>query len=163
METDLGIDRLLFVKIPVTDVAASARWYARLLDLRLAMEFIEDDELRGVVLVEPLTGIRLALRDRAYSSSNPVLSGFDLFAFEMKSLPALEAFAKRCESLGIASTGVHYFDDGAGMDVPDPDGTAIRFHYAPGRPPFMVVRGGAESGQPVSQQAMLADIPVMQS
>ncbi len=36
---------------------------------------------------------------------------------------------------------MHYFDDGrsAGMDVPDPDGTTIRFHFAPGRPAFMGV------------------------
>ena len=37
MDADLGIDRILHVKIPVTDVAASARWYSRLLDMRLAI------------------------------------------------------------------------------------------------------------------------------
>ncbi len=67
MDADLGIDRIYHVKIPVTDVAASARWYSRLLDMRLAMEFVEDDALRGVELPQPATGIRIALRDRAHS------------------------------------------------------------------------------------------------
>src|SRR4051812_26156098 len=89
MATDLGIDRLLQVKVPVTDVAGSARWYARLLDMQLRLEFVEDDELRGVVLEEPSTGVRIALRDRAHTNSNPVLTGFDLINFEMTSLSAL--------------------------------------------------------------------------
>ena len=153
-----GIDRLLQVKIPVTDVAASARWYARLLDMRLAMEFVEDDELRGVVLEEPHTRVRIALRDRAHASSQPVLAGFDLLNFEMVSLEALQAFAERCEDLGIETTGVHQFHGGAGMDVPDPDGTCIRFHFAPGRPPFLGYRSGREQGYEPYDRPRLTDI-----
>lgn len=160
MAEDLGLDRLLQVKVPVTDVAASAHWYARLLDMRLVLEFVEDDELRGVVLEEPQTGARIALRDRAHASSHPVLSGFDLLNFEMVSLEALEAFAERCDQLGIRTTGVHHFDGGAGMDVPDPDGTAIRFHFATGRPPFLGFRSG-DGGQHVPySEPVLTDIPV---
>jgi len=162
MGTILGIDRLLQVKVPVTDVARSARWYAQLLGMRLAMEFVEEDELRGVVLVEPSTGARIALRDRAHSSSNPVLAGFDLINFEMTSLQALEGFAERCDRLGIANTGVHHFDGGAGMDVPDPDGTALRFHFAPGRPPFVGFRMDPHGGHDAYDQPRLRDIPVMQ-
>jgi catechol 2,3-dioxygenase-like lactoylglutathione lyase family enzyme len=155
----IGVDRLLHVKIPVTNVERSARWYARLLDLRLVMEFVEDDELRGVVLAEPLTGVRLALRDRAFSSSQPVLDGFDLIAFEMTSLEALEAFAQRCADLSIRTSGVHYFDDGAsaGMDVRDPDGTVIRFHFAPGRPPFIGFSSTSHSHN-TYQRARLRDL-----
>lgn len=160
MAEDLGLERLLQVKVPVADVAVSAHWYARLLDMRLVLEFVEDDELRGVVLEEPQTGTRIALRDRAHASSHPVLSGFDLLNFEMVSLEALEAFAERCDQLGILTTGVHHFDAGAGMDVPDPDGTAIRFHFAPGRPPFLGFRSG-DVGQHVPySKPLLTDIPV---
>ena len=51
----------------------------------------------------------------------------------MTSLSTLEDFVHRCQLLGITTSGVQYFDDGAsaGMDVPDPDGTIIRFHFAP--------------------------------
>jgi catechol 2,3-dioxygenase-like lactoylglutathione lyase family enzyme len=160
MSADLGIDRIAHVKLPVTDVAGSAHWYAQLLDMRLAMEFVEDDQLRGVALEEPTTGIRIALRDRAYCSSHPVLAGFDVVAIEMQSLDALEALAQRCDRLGIENTGVHHFDGGAGMDVPDPDGTAIRFHYAPGRPPFMGVRSDAHGGTTVYDKPRLSDIRI---
>jgi hypothetical protein len=91
----------------VTNVERSARWYAQLLDMGLAMEFVEDDQLRGVVLVEPVTGVRICLLDRAFCSSHPVLDGFDLIAFEMTSLPALEEFARGCQELGIRTSGVH--------------------------------------------------------
>ena len=56
MVAAIDIDRLLHVKIPVTNVERSARWYAQLLDIRLAMEFVEDDQIRGVVLTELVTG-----------------------------------------------------------------------------------------------------------
>jgi catechol 2,3-dioxygenase-like lactoylglutathione lyase family enzyme len=159
MGSRIGIDRFLHVKIPVTNVERSARWYARLLDMRLVMEFVEDDELRGVVLAEPVTGVRLALRDRAFSSSQPVLDGFDLFAFEMTSVQALESFAQRCAVMNIRTSGVHYFDNGAsaGMDVPDPDGTALRFHFAPGRPSFIGFSSTSDS-QETYQGPRLQDL-----
>jgi catechol 2,3-dioxygenase-like lactoylglutathione lyase family enzyme len=160
MTNDLGIDRLLQVKVPVTDVSTSARWYARLLDMRLVLEFVEDNELRGAVLEEPQTGARIALRDRAHTSSHPVLSGFDLLNFEMVSLEALEAFAGRCDRLGVNTTGVHHFQGGAGLDVPDPDGTAIRFHFAPGRPPFVGFRSDSERQHVPYTEPWLNDIPV---
>jgi len=164
VDADLGIDRIYHVKIPVTDVAASARWYSRLLDMRLAMEFVEDDALRGVELAQPATGIRIALRDRAHSSSNPALSGFDLIAFEMKSLQALEAFAERCDRMAVGNTGVHRFEGGAAMDVADPDGTAIRFHYATGRPPFVGVHSQAgTTTYTLYDVPELADIPTSES
>jgi catechol 2,3-dioxygenase-like lactoylglutathione lyase family enzyme len=163
MGKDLGIDRLLQVKVPVTDVRTAARWYARLLDMLLVMEFVEEDELRGVVLEEPGTGARIALRDRDHASSHPVLSGFDLLNFEMVSLEALEALAERCDQLGINTTGVHYFEGGAGMDVPDPDpdGTVIRFHFFPGRPPFLGFRSDSQGNHVPYSKPLLANVAVM--
>lgn len=111
---DLGIDRVIHVKVPVSDVVRSARWYAALFNMRLAMEFVEEDELRGVVLVEPVSGFRVALRGRIHSAGTPVLAGFDLFALEMTSLEALQGIADRCDRLGIAHSGAHHFHGGAG-------------------------------------------------
>jgi hypothetical protein len=164
MRSPVGIDRLLQIKIPVTKVERSARWYAQLLDMRLAMEFVQDDQLRGVVLAEPVTGVRIGLRDRAFCSSHPVLEGFDLIAFEMTSLQALEDFARRCQELGIRTSDVHYFDEGdsAGMDVADPDGTTIRFHFAPGRPPFMGVSSTSQ-GQQVYERPRLDGVTVLKA
>ena len=41
------------VKIPVSDVRASSEWYLRVLGLDVAIEFNEDNELRGVALEAP--------------------------------------------------------------------------------------------------------------
>jgi catechol 2,3-dioxygenase-like lactoylglutathione lyase family enzyme len=163
MADGVGIDRFLHVKVPVGDVERSARWYADLLDMRLDMEFVEEDELRGVELVEPISGFHIALRDRAHSASTPVLAGFDLFALDMTSLEALQAVADRCDRLGIGHSGVHQFHGGAGLDVPDPDGTVIRFHFAPGRPPFMGARSDGEGGYSLYDSPRLRDLPVMET
>jgi hypothetical protein len=101
-----------------------------LLDMRLYMEFVEEDELRGVVLVEPISGFHIALRYRAHSASTPVLAGFDLFALEMTSLEALPAVADRCDRSG-SGTAVFISSVAAPASTsPDPDGTVIRLHFA---------------------------------
>ena len=50
------------VKIPVSDVRASSEWYLRVLGLQVAIEFIEDGELRGVALTAPGGSASIALR-----------------------------------------------------------------------------------------------------
>ena len=78
------------------------------------------------------------------------------------SLEALEDFAHRCDDLGIRTSGIHYFDQGASarVDVQDPDGTAIRFHIAPGRPPFMGVSSSAGGEHEVYNRPSLQGLPV---
>jgi catechol 2,3-dioxygenase-like lactoylglutathione lyase family enzyme len=75
-----GIAGFGHLKLPVSDLEASAHWYAKLLDMRLIMEFAEQRELRGVELVEPVSGLRIALRDRAYCVGQPTLTGFDVLS-----------------------------------------------------------------------------------
>jgi catechol 2,3-dioxygenase-like lactoylglutathione lyase family enzyme len=132
-----GIVGFTHVKLPVTDLTRSVRWYADLLEMRLTMEFVEEGELRGAELVEPVSGARIALRDRAFCASQPVLSGFDLFALEVDAVPTLYRLAERCDRLGISHTGVREFPGGAALDVPDPDGTVVRLHFSVDRPPFV--------------------------
>jgi catechol 2,3-dioxygenase-like lactoylglutathione lyase family enzyme len=128
------------IKLPVSDVAQSARWYAALLDMRLAIEFVEEGELRGVELLEPGSGIRIALRERAFCVGQPTLAGFDVFSVEMTGVAGVEGFARRCAELGIANGGVHYFPPGgAAVDIPDPDGTVVRVHHTGERPLFVGV------------------------
>ena len=91
VDADLRIDRIYH---PNTgdDVAARSRRYPRLLDMQLAMEFVEDDAC-GVELAHPPPGSALPSATVPIQDSDPALSGFDLVAFEMKSLQAFEAFA----------------------------------------------------------------------
>lgn len=124
----LGINRIRHVKLPVSDLRRSASWYQSLLDLDLAAEFAEQGVVRGVQLMDHSGGFSIALRDREFCARKPMLAGFDVFALEVDSVPALYQLAERCEELGIAHDAVQDRGTyGASLDIADPDGTVLRF------------------------------------
>lgn len=120
------------IKLPVSDLAASARWYSDLFDLQLANEFFEDSAVRGVVLADHEAGFVIGLRERAYCASSPVLDGFDVCAFMLRTPEDMSTVIDRCAELGIEHGEV---DDrgafGIALDVADPDGTVLRFVAGP--------------------------------
>lgn len=69
------------IKLPVSDLARSARWYSDLFGLELAAEFYEDSAVRGIVLADHAASFVIGLRQREYCASGPVLDGFDVCAF----------------------------------------------------------------------------------
>jgi catechol 2,3-dioxygenase-like lactoylglutathione lyase family enzyme len=125
-ETELTMIRQ--VKLPVSDLQRSVSWYRRLLGLHLGWEFVEDGVVRGAVLVHRPTGFLIGLRDRQVIPGNPVLEGFDVVSFGVSSVEALHRIRERCVRLGVAHG--EPFDRGPSgwqLDVPDPDGTVVRF------------------------------------
>jgi catechol 2,3-dioxygenase-like lactoylglutathione lyase family enzyme len=122
--------KVLHVKLPVTDLQRSLDWYASLMDLHFTHEFIEDDEVRGVALRSAEGGFSFALRLREHCSAQPDLNGFDVVALHMADRDALVRMHERCARLGVACSPVQ--DRGeheAVVDVPDPDGTVLRFYW----------------------------------
>jgi catechol 2,3-dioxygenase-like lactoylglutathione lyase family enzyme len=124
-----GLDRIAQVKLPVTDLARSVTWYRRLLDLRLWAEFVEDGILRGASLIDPQGRFNIALRDRSVCASQPHLRGFDIIAFVPASRSVLDNMVARCHRLGITHSGIQDTPAGPRVDVPDPDGTILRFYH----------------------------------
>ena len=124
-----GLDRIAQVKLPVSDLAVSVAWYRRLLDLRLWVEIVEDDVLVGAGLIDPQGRFNISLRDRSVCASQPDLHGFDVVAFLPASRSVLEDMVARCERLGVGHNGVQDTPAGALLDVPDPDGTVLRFYH----------------------------------
>ena len=124
-----GLDRIAQVKLPVTDLARSVRWYQRLLDLRLWFEIVEDGVLRGAALIDPEQRFNIALRDRSVCASQPDLNGFDVVAFLPSTRTVLEDLAERCAHLGISRSDIQDGPEGSRLDVPDPDGTVLRFYH----------------------------------
>lgn len=120
------------VKLPVTDLQASVLWYERLLGLRQWSEFLEDGVVRGAGLTDHAGQLSLALRDRTVCTGQPDLTGFDVVAFRPASREALDAIVARCEALGVGHRPVVETPHGAILDVPDPDGTVLRFYFYPG-------------------------------
>jgi catechol 2,3-dioxygenase-like lactoylglutathione lyase family enzyme len=117
------------VKVPVTDLNRSVSWYRELLGLEPGLEFVEDGVLRGVALVDWSTGMRIALRDRTVCVGRPDLRGFDVFALRVPTAEALERIIERCDRLGLEYERQDRGPFGAALDVPDPDGTVVRFVY----------------------------------
>jgi catechol 2,3-dioxygenase-like lactoylglutathione lyase family enzyme len=127
-----GILQILQVKIPVTELRSSAKWYRDLFDLEVAMEFEEDGAVRGVVLADRAAGFVIGLRERDRCESKPVLAGFDVVAFELDSRESVEALVTRCDERGLVHTEIQDRGDfGVALDVPDPDGTVLRFIAGP--------------------------------
>ena len=116
------------IKLPVSDLARSTRWYSDLFGLELAAEFYENSAVRGVVLADHAAGFVIGLREREYCASAPVLDGFDVCAFMVSTPEQMTTVVARCVDLGIAHGDIHdRAEFGIAMDVPDPDGTVLRF------------------------------------
>jgi len=124
-----GLDRIAQVKLPVSDLARSVAWYRQLLDLRLWVEIVEDGVVRGAGLIDPQGRFNISLRDRTVCASQPDLAGFDVVAFLPASHSVLDDMRGRCERLGIPHAGIHDTPGGAHLDIPDPDGTVLRFYH----------------------------------
>jgi catechol 2,3-dioxygenase-like lactoylglutathione lyase family enzyme len=123
----IGLSQIKHVKLPVGDLRRSALWYRALFDLELVAEYVEQGEVRGVSLLDSDGGFEIALRQREYCAGQPQLAGFDVVALRSPSEQLLAAIAERCDRLGIQHTDVWgYPGYGAGMDIPDPDGTLVR-------------------------------------
>ena len=127
-----GLDRITQIKLPVTDLARSVTWYRQLLDLRLWVEIVEDDVLRGAGLIDPQGRFNIALRDRTVCASQPNLHGFDVVAFLPATRSVLENMTARCDRLGIPHNGIQDTPAGPRLDIPDPDGTVLRFYHFTG-------------------------------
>ena len=120
------------IKLPVTDLPISARWYADFFDLELANEFFEDGAVRGVVLADHEAGFVIGLREREYCASTPDLGGFDVCAFMLWTLEDMSTVIDRCAALGMEHGEVHDRGDfGLALDIADPDGTMLRFVAGP--------------------------------
>lgn len=142
----IGLTKIKHVKLPVTDIQRSVVWYQSLLDLELNMEFTEQGVVRGASLLDRDGGYEIALRDRDVCASHPRLTGFDVFALAAPSRAVLAQVAERCDRLDIAHSGVREVAGyGAGLDIPDPDGTVVRIVWKDAAAPESFV--GVEYGE----------------
>ena len=139
------------IKLPVSDLAISARWYADLFALNLANEFSEDGVVTGVVLADHEAGYVIGLRLREHCASTPVLEGFDVCAFMLRTPEHMSTVIARCAELGIEHGDVHDRGEfGFAMDIPDPDGTVLRFVAGPHTgPPGSFVGFDFGAGPPI--------------
>ena len=126
---NIGIQRIQQVKIPVSDLQRSVAWYTRVFGLHLSWEFVENGVIRGAVLTDDTRSFLIGLRDRTVIPGQPSFPAFDLFSFGVASVADLDDLARRFDALGVEHGPLVDRGPGGGvqLDVPDPDGTVIRF------------------------------------
>ena len=124
---DTAVNGFHHVKLPVTDLAHSRDWYARVLGLQTHIEFVEEGVLMGVAMRDPDKTLDLALRhDPARAAA---LAGFDAFALCVPTTAALDAWQQRLEDLGEPYSGIVTGHMGRVLiGLHDPDGIEIRLY-----------------------------------
>jgi hypothetical protein len=65
-------------------------------------------------------------------AGRPDLHGFDVVAFLPASGTVLDDMIGRCDRLGVAHNGIEHTPAGPRLDIPDPDGTVLRFYHFTG-------------------------------
>lgn len=117
------------LKLPVTDLRRSQRWYESRLGYRVSVEFHRDGELDGIGMVHPNGGPGLGLRldpERARAAA-----GFEYFAIGVPDESALRALADRLTGLSEQHAGVQPATFGWILPMlHDPDGHEVRFYTA---------------------------------
>jgi hypothetical protein len=91
------------LKLPVSDLARSRRWYRSRLGYEVTMEFVEQGRLMGYVLEHPNGGPQLALRLAPVRAR--AAAGFDYFAIGVPGKTALDELAARLTALAKTTTG----------------------------------------------------------
>jgi catechol 2,3-dioxygenase-like lactoylglutathione lyase family enzyme len=107
------------VKIPVTNLTSSRAFYEQLFDLDVLMEFPDSDGVPRGVAYRPLGGVSLALRedpDRAAA-----LAGYDVIAFAVVDVVAVDAWVSYLDSRGIRNSGRVQGSVGPVVGFDDPD------------------------------------------
>jgi len=116
------------VKIPVSNVRASIEWYERVLGFSVTIEFIEDNELRGVAVTAADGISQLALRHDPERAA--ALSGFDLVALGVPTRDGVGAWADHLAAIDQPHGGIVTGHHGGSVLVGlhDPDGIEIRLY-----------------------------------
>src|SRR4051812_33787859 len=117
---------VLVVKVPVSDLAASRRWYADVFGVREELEWPDEDgSVRGVGF-SPMGGVALALRENAEAARTTRDFGF--FMVGVPSPDDLAHCASHLDALGVPHTEVLPGARGLLVGFHDPDGHEVAFY-----------------------------------
>jgi catechol 2,3-dioxygenase-like lactoylglutathione lyase family enzyme len=117
------------LKVHVTDLRRSARWYERVLGYRAQLEFVEGDRLVGYGLSHDNGGTLLTLRlDREHAART---AGSVYFEMGVPDRRGLDDLAVHLDAVGEAHGPVVQTPHGWLLPgLFDPDGHEMRFYYS---------------------------------
>ena len=129
------IKGIAHVELSVSDLDASAAWYARLLDARETFRAANDTyDIVACALREPHSGMVIAftqhgrMQDGAFT---PRRVGLDHLAFGVADETELLAWRDRLDELGIVHGEIDDYGYGLAITLHDPDGIALEFICPP--------------------------------
>jgi catechol 2,3-dioxygenase-like lactoylglutathione lyase family enzyme len=117
---------VLSVKIPVSNLAVSRTWYARVFGLREEMEWPDDDGVVRGVGFSGLGVVTLALREHAAAAA--ASEGFGFLNVRVPGENDLDACAAHLDALGVAHTPVISAARGRLVGFHDHDGHELSFY-----------------------------------
>ncbi|MHB8463730.1 MAG: VOC family protein [Acidimicrobiales bacterium] len=123
------LDGIHHLKVHVTDVRRSARWYARVLGYQPSIEFVEGERLVGYGLGHPNGGTLLTLRlDPEHAART---AGWVYFEMGVPDKEALDRLAEHLDECGephgpVVQTPIGWLLPG----LFDPDGHEMRFYFS---------------------------------
>ena len=124
-----ALDGIHHLKVHVTDVRRSARWYARTLGYQPVMEFVEGSRLVGYGMSHPNGGTLLTLRLDPEQARKT--AGWVYFEMGVPDTVALEALTERLDGLDVGHGPVVRTPIGWLLPgVIDPDGHEMRFYVS---------------------------------
>ncbi|MFF3979772.1 VOC family protein [Streptomyces sp. NPDC001571] len=124
----LGIHHL---KLPVTDLERSARWYGKVLGAHRLTELDHrrpDGTLFAVILDVPGLGTRLELRLDPDTAT--ALDGYDFLTLAVNDRTALDRWTAHLDALDVPHSPPVVALVGWLLVVPDPDGLRLRLYTA---------------------------------
>lgn len=114
------------LKVWVSDLARSRKWYEEVFGLELVLSFEDSDGVvRGMAFRVPGVDFELALRENPELAT--ALHDADPFALAT-TRESLDAWVDRLDSLGIAHSAVIEASRGYVLGFRDPDGLQIRLY-----------------------------------
>ena len=115
------------VKLPVSDLARSQKWYERVLGYTVELEFPDDDGVvRGVGGRLPGASVLVGLRQNEKAAAGN--AGFDPVGFAIADRAAAEAWSAHFDALGVRHSEIRNATRGWAIDVYDPDGMTVRLY-----------------------------------
>ena len=125
----------------VSDVEASAAWYEQVFSMfRVPITFAHHEREEtgyAVLLIDPVSGLAIGLHHNEGNEGEPfdeARTGLDHIGFNVPTREALDAWATKLDSLGIAHSGVRDITDPtpfATLVFRDPDNIQLEFIYSP--------------------------------
>lgn len=120
------------LKVPVTDVEASAAWFERAFGARRVHRFDhreEDGTLYAAMMMMP--GVDAPVELRHASKAAKATAGYDPFTFGVKDKAALDAWVGHLDAQGIKHTPIVTGYIGHVIGIDTPDGLALRVYTDP--------------------------------